>query len=116
MTPSNDNALPGRLDPLPDRLDPLPGRLEDLPPVLVPAEVARAMRLHVETVRELIRLGRLRATNVAKGRKPSYRINRADVISFLNGDTEQGRAPVGVARAAAVAIASEALSARGRAA
>lgn len=66
-------------------------RLEDLPPVLVPAEAAEALRLGRDGLYDLIASGKLRATNVGQGRRPTYRIKRDDVISYINGDTEQGK-------------------------
>jgi excisionase family DNA binding protein len=65
-------------------------RLEDLPAVLTPKEAAAALRLGRDGLYDLIAAGKLRATNIGRGRKPIYRIKRDDVISFINGDTEQG--------------------------
>jgi excisionase family DNA binding protein len=65
-------------------------RLEDLPPVLTAKEVAEAFRVHVIEVRHLIGAGKLRATNIGRGRRPSYRILREDAIAYLRGDTSQG--------------------------
>ena len=67
-------------------------RLEDLPPVLTPAEAAAALRLGRDGLYDLIAAGKLRATNIGRGAKPIYRIKRDDVIAFINGDTEQGKA------------------------
>lgn len=69
------------------------GRLEDLPPVLTAKEVAEAFRVHVIEVRHLIAAEKLRATNIGRGRRPSYRILREDAIAYLRGDTSQGTTP-----------------------
>jgi len=64
-------------------------RLEDLPPVVTPDEVAEALRCNVDLVRNLITEKRLRATNIGRGARPCYRIQRGDLISFIQGDTNQ---------------------------
>jgi len=68
-------------------------RLEDLPPVLTPAEVAEVFKIHRQQVYNLINEGRLRASNLTGNRRPTWRILREDLISYLHGDVEQGRAP-----------------------
>lgn len=67
-------------------------RLEDLPPVLTPADVAGAMKVHKQQVYNLIAAGKLRAVNLSGKRRATYRILREDLISYLHGDVEQGKA------------------------
>ncbi len=65
--------------------------LEDLPAVLITKEVAEVLRLGIDETRDLIKAGKLRATNIGLGRRPTYRVLKSDVIAYLNGDVEQGR-------------------------
>jgi excisionase family DNA binding protein len=68
-------------------------RLEDLEAILTPAEVARTLKVHRQVVYNLIAGGRLRAVNLTGKRRPTWRILREDLISYVHGDVEQGRAP-----------------------
>jgi len=65
--------------------------LDNLPAVLLTKEVAEVLRIGVDETRDLIVAGKLRATNIGRGKRPTYRVLKADVISYLHGDVEQGR-------------------------
>jgi hypothetical protein len=69
-------------------------RLEDLPAVLTPADVSAALQINRQMVYNLIAAGRLRASNLTGKRRPTWRILREDLISYLQGDVEQGHASV----------------------
>lgn len=51
--------------------------------VLDPPDVARLMECSPDTVREWIRSGQLRASNVASGNRPRWKIKRSDLETFL---------------------------------
>ncbi|MBX3433687.1 MAG: helix-turn-helix domain-containing protein [Pirellulales bacterium] len=52
--------------------------------VLTPPEVGKLLRVAPETVIKWIKTGFLRASNVATGKRPSYRIRPDDLEAFLD--------------------------------
>ena len=74
-------------------------------------EIATMLRVNKQTVYRAIRNGNLRAVNVSKGRRPTFRVYESDLRKWLEGDRgalafldevlaashEQGRLPEGTA-------------------
>ncbi len=54
-----------------------------LDPMLRIREAAEEMSTTKQTVRALVRTGRLKACNISKGQNPRYRIRRDDLHRFL---------------------------------
>jgi len=50
---------------------------------VTPPECARLLRIRESKVLNWIRSGRLRACNLSDGRRPRYRVRRADLDAFL---------------------------------
>lgn len=58
---------------------------------LTPSQVGERLDLDADTVRQLIRDGHLKAMDVSRGRRPSYRVSHAEVDRYIEESFERVR-------------------------